>query len=145
MHKKTVLLLCAALALAAAVNLAYFFDWHGGAKIHIITEKSRRAILRGNHVPGIVFHLDKPYTLTSIVVVEADDARTNKYPHALWHLVAGAKPVPTTSFGYGKAVAGMKPAISNAAPEPLEADLKYHLLIESSGHLKGQVTFDPPF
>jgi hypothetical protein len=144
MNKNTVWLLCAALALAVTVNLAYFFDWHTRTEIHIFAEKSRRAMMRGNRNPGIVFHLDKPYLLTSIEVVAADDARTNKYPHALWHLVAGPKPVPTTAFSYGKTVRSMKPAVSNAVAEPLEGGTKYSLMIEAGRRFKGKITFALP-
>src|SRR5580658_498742 len=119
MNKRTAYLVGAVLVLAAAYNLAFFFDWHKRSDIRIFCEKSRRAILSRNDSPDLIFHFVKPYPLTSIEVVEAEDARTNKYPHALWHLLAADQPVPTDSFTYGAAIAGMKPEIPTAIPEPL--------------------------
>jgi len=131
---------CAALALAGAY-MRFFFDWHPRTEIQIFCEKSRQAILGGSETPGIVFHFASSYPLTSIEVVDAEDARTNKYPHALWHLVAADAPVPTTSFGYGAAIVGMKPEISTALPEPLQADTKYCLVVEAAKNQKGQIIF----
>jgi hypothetical protein len=143
MNKRTVLLVCAALVLAGA-RLAFHFDWHKQAKIQIFMEKSRRSIMGGSETPDLIFHFKNPYPLTSIEVVAAEDARTNKYPHALWHLVAIAAPPPTSSFSYGAAIPGMKPEISTAVPEPLEADTDYYLLVEAGKNLKGKLTFQAP-
>jgi len=144
MNKRTVWLVCAALVLAGAY-MRYFFDWHRQTKIQIFCEKSRQSILVGSETPGLIFHFTNSYPLTSIEVVETEDARTNKYPHALWHLVAADAPVPTTSFGYGAAIPGMKPEIATALPEPLQPDTKYSLVVEAAKHLKGEITFQPPF
>jgi hypothetical protein len=144
MNKKTVYLVGAILILAAAYNLAFFFDWHTKSNIQIFCEKSRRAILRGNEAPGLIFHLERSYPLTSIEVVAAEDARTNKYPHALWHLLAADKPVPTDTFSYGAAIHGMKPEIATAEPEPLEAGTEYLLTIEAGKKFKGKLSFQSP-
>ena len=93
-------------------------------------------------VQGLQFLLQ---TAPSIEVVAADDARTNKYPHALWHVLAADKPVATTSFGYGAAIQGMKPEIASAEPEPLEAGTDYLLLIEAGKNHKGKLSFQSPF
>jgi hypothetical protein len=144
MNKRTVFLVGAALALACAY-LAFFIDWHKRPKIQIFMEKSRRSIMGGSDNPAIFFHFTNAYPLTSIEVVEADDARTNKYPHALWHLVAAAAPVPTTSFSYGADIPGMKPEISTAEPEPLEGDTEYLLVVEAGKSLKGKIAFQAPY
>jgi hypothetical protein len=136
--------MCAALVLAGAY-MRYFFDWHKRTEIQIFCEKSRRAILGGSETPGLVFHFTTSYPLTSIEVVDAEDALTNKYPHVLWHVVAAAAPVPMTSFSYGAAIPGMKPEISTALPEPLQADTKYSLVVEAAKNLRGQITFEQPF
>jgi hypothetical protein len=140
MNKKTVWLVCAALALGGAY-MRCFFDWHKRTEIQIFCEKSRQAILGGSETPAIIFHFLSSYPLTSIEVVEVEDARTNKYPHALWHVVAAAAPVPTTSFEYGAAIPGMKPEIATAQPEPLQADTQYSLLVHADKNQKGQITF----
>jgi len=143
MNKRTAFLVCAALVLAGAY-LAFFIDWHSRPKIQIFMEKSRRSILGGNETPNVIFRFTNAYPLTSIEVVEAEDARTNKYPHALWHLVAANAPVPTTSFGYGTDIPGMKPEVSTAVPEPLDSDTQYFLLVEAGKNLKGRITFQAP-
>jgi hypothetical protein len=145
MNKKTFLLVGAFLVLAAAYNLAYFLDWHKRPQIQIFCEKSRRAVMHGNDAPELVFHFATAVPLTSIEVVDADDARTNKYPHALWHVLAADKPVPTSSFGYGAAIQGMKPEIASAEPEPLESGGAYLLLVEAGKNLKGKLPFQSPF
>jgi len=144
MNKRTVLLVCAALGLAGAY-LAFFIDWNHRPKIQIFMEKSRRSILGGSDNPGIFFHFTNSYPLTSIEVVEADDAKTNKYPHPLWHVVAADAPVPTSSFSYGATIPGMKPEISTAEPEPLEGDTEYLLLVEAGKSLKGKIAFQMPY
>jgi hypothetical protein len=142
MNKRVVLLVCAALVLGCA---RLFMDWHKQPNIQIFMEKSRRAVMHGSDAPDIVFHFQTNYSLTSIEVVDAEDARTNKYPHALWHLVAADKPVKTESFGYGANIPGMKPQITAAEPEPLELDTKYVLLVEAGRSLKGKLTFQLPY
>jgi hypothetical protein len=142
MNKRTVFLICAALVLAAA---RFFMDSHKQPNIQIFMEKSRGAMMRGSDAPAIVFHFRTNYPLTSIKVVEAEDARTNKYPHALWHLIAAEKPVKTTSFGYGATIPGMKPEISTAEPEPLDVDTQYLLLVEAGKSLKGKLAFQLPY
>jgi hypothetical protein len=129
-----------ALVLGAAY-LCFFIDWHNGREIHIFWDKSRPSLRRGSDNPSIIFHLDKPYPLTSIKVVETEDAGTNKFPHALWDLVAADAPVPTATFQYGAQIKGMKPEISSALPEPLEPDTSYTLLVEAGKNLKGKRTF----
>jgi hypothetical protein len=143
MNKRTLCLVGVALLLGAAY-LRYFIDWHTGREIHISWEKSRLALLRGGGTPSIIFHLDKPYPLTSIEVVEAEDALTNKYPHLLWHLVAAGAPVQTSTFRYGADIQGMHPDIANSLPEPLEPDTDYFLLVEAGKNLKGKGIFQAP-
>jgi hypothetical protein len=143
MNKRTLFLVGVALLLGA-VYLRYFIDWHTGREIHISWEKSRFALLRGGGAPPIIFHLDKPYPLTSIEVVEAEDALTNKYPHPLWHLVAAGPPVQTSTFHYGADIKGMNPDIPSALPEPLEPDTDYFLLVEAGKNLKGKGLFQAP-
>jgi len=146
MNKRTLWLVGVALLLGAAY-LRFFIDWNKGREIHIIWDKSRPMARRANDNPVIVFHLvdehrvDKPYPLTSIKVVETDDALTNEYPHALWYLIATNTPVPTDTFRYGGRVKGMKPEIASALPEPLDPDTSYTLLVEAGKNLKGKCTF----
>jgi hypothetical protein len=144
MNKRTVFLVGAILVLAVAYNLSFFMDWHKRPEIQIFCEKSRRAMLGRNESPDLIFHFLKPCPLTSIQVVDAEDARTNKYPHILWHVLAADKPVPMTSFSYGQDIQGMQPQFPTAAPEPLEAGNEYLLLVEAGKKSKGRLAFEPP-
>jgi hypothetical protein len=88
----------------------------------------------------VTFSLNNKYPLTSLKVIEERDFQTNKYPHALWHLVSESNSVPTKSIIYGMKVDGMKSEIANLKPEPLKPKVSYILLLEA-GKIKGQTTF----
>lgn len=132
MNKLTVLI-SFALALAI-VYIAFFSDWLKPQNIHVV---SRISPANG----ALMFYMDKAYPVTSIEIVAAEDAKTNKYPHALWHVVAASGPVPMETFCYGASIPGMKPEIASALPETLQPGTDYSLLLECGKHLKGLETF----
>lgn len=145
MTKNGIFLSVVAVLLAAAY--VYFFtDWFHKRTIQIIptvrpTQAS--AIPRDPDQPPVYpvsFALDDKYELTSVKVVNASDLATNKYPSALWHLVAESNSVPTKSIVYGAAIKGMKPAVARQRPEPLMPDVEYVLLVEAGG-VKAQTNF----
>jgi hypothetical protein len=142
MHKNTVLWGC--LAATIAVYLVFFSDGHKARKIQILLAVYPAGILPGTSTETMVFCLDKPYPLTSVKVVPSEEARTNRFAHPLWHLVAPAAAPPVKSFRYGAALAGMEPEVATALPEPLDADTTYSLQIETGNGLKGEITFQPP-
>ena len=88
----------------------------------------------------VAFGLNQRYPLTSVKVVASADAATNKHPIALWHLIADERSAPVKSITYGKAVPGMKPAVADLEPEPLQANTEYLVLIEAAG-MKAQTNF----
>jgi len=133
MNKQTYILIGVALALTM-LYIVYFTDWLKHKNIQI---SSRISPASG----AMVFYLDKDYPLTSVEVVPTAEARTNKYPHALWHLVAQAAPAVTKTFNYGAAIAGMKPEVVTAVPEPLQPDTDYSLIVETGTGLKGEKLF----
>lgn len=137
MKNRTPILVLAALILGAAY--AYnFTDWFAKKKIQI---KIRDLPGRGSPASGgIIFYLEKEYQLTSLKVVSADDAKTNKFPRALWYLVSSSNSVPVADFSYGAPIPGMKPKIAGLAPEPLRAAGSYRVFIEA-GKLKGEKEF----
>ncbi len=89
---------------------------------------------------SISFFLNRKYQLTSLKVVEESDFKTNKYPHAIWHLISESNSVPTKSIIYGAPVQGMKPKVEKIRPEALQANVSYVLMVEA-GDIKGQTTF----
>lgn len=104
----------------------------------------RRVDATGKQQLGNVsFSLHRNYRLTSVKVVLAADARTNKYPHALWQLAAKSGSTPIDGFAYGLPVAGMTPEMNGSEPEPLEPGGEYRLLLEARSW-KGEHDFTIP-
>jgi hypothetical protein len=141
MNKRTAFLIGAALVLAA-VYLFAFTDWMAPKKIQIMW---RDVPGRGGRGSGstLAFYLDAKYTLTSVKVFSTDEARTNKYPRALWHLVSETNSTPIEEFAYGSLIGGMKPDIPHSEPEPLLPNAPYKIIIEAGKKLKGELTFNP--
>ena len=143
MSKRTIFLIFTAVVLAVAYVKFFKPDWFTPKKIQIMYRnfpaRSRRT---GTTRMALTFYLDKPYKLTSIKVVSAAEAQTNKYPHSLWHLVAQTNSVPTIEFDYGGHIVGMKPEIAHASPEPLEVGQRYTMHIETADKVQGEVTFN---
>lgn len=83
-------------------------------------------------VNPVVFSFDRYYRFKEIKVVLAEDIATNKYAHALWHLVSETNSHPMTSFGYGARLHGMLPKVKGNTPEPLEAGVKYRLMVTTA-------------
>jgi hypothetical protein len=88
----------------------------------------------------ITFTLDDEYRLTELKVVEAEEYKTNKYAHPVWHLISDSSSSPTKGLIYGSKVKGMKPSIPKGRSESLHADTVYLLLIEA-GKSHGEVNF----
>ncbi len=146
MSKKNIALILVLLALGT-IYVFNFTNLFREPKIEITTrvrpQFTRRG--RGNAPPppaanSISFFLNGKYQLTSVKVVEESDFKTNKYPHAIWHLISESNSVPTKAIFYGMTVAGMKPEIEKTKAEPLQPNVPYVLLVEA-GDLKGQSTF----
>jgi len=139
------------LALAVALGSVSLYlnkDWFNRNNIQIY-HRSRPARLwfRARTkdkatVDPIIFGFDRPLHLTSLKVVALNDLETNKYPHALWHLVTESNSVPTKDFMYGMPIRGLHPALKGAQPDPLQPGVKYRLLVEA-GPRKLQDDFVP--
>jgi hypothetical protein len=133
MNRQTFFLVSVALVLAT-LYIAFFTDWLKPRNIHVYWRPSPAS-------GAIVFYLDKAYALTSVEVVSTDDAKTNKHPHALWHMVSEPGSKPTSTFNYGASIPGMKPEIASALPEQLQLDTDYSLVVRAGGKLKGEQSF----
>lgn len=142
MKNQTKFLIFVALILGAFY--AYrFTDWFGKKEIQLKYKvfAGRSPAKDASVADPIAFYLiDKEYRLTSIKVISADEAATNKYPHAYWHLVSDSNSVPVTDFMYGGKVGGMKPKIAGLAARPLVAGGNYRIFVEA-GKLKGEKNF----
>jgi hypothetical protein len=152
MTRKNWLLVVAALALAG-LSLYLNRDWFAGDNIQIFhrSRPSRPGMFsRKRGVPPadnsainpLLFGFDRKLKLTSLKVVSANEALTNKYPHALWHLVSESNSVPTREFFYGLSIKGMHPAIKGAQPDSLQPGENYRLYVETAT-FKGEHDFAP--
>jgi hypothetical protein len=119
MNKRALFLILAALVMGAAY-VFFFTDWFRGDRIQIKFRNNPE-----------LFVFDPPAELTSIKVFNATELATNKYAHPLWNLVATNKSATVQAFGYGKPIAGMKPAVPNTKAEPLKPNETYKLIVES--------------
>ena len=123
-------------------------DWFAKENIQIFHRsrpaRTMRARNRGAsaEIEPIVFGFDNAIKLTSLKVILVDDLETNKYPHAIWHLISDSNSVPVKDFTYGSPIAGMRPAVSGLSPESLEPGTKYRLIVEA-GKLKANHDFVP--
>ncbi len=144
MTKKSIVLIAVA-AVLAAVYVAFFTDWFRHPQIQILPQirPPQRNI---KTAPGdvavypVTFAFDKKYQFTEIKVVALDDEKTNKFPHAVWHMISDSNSVPVKALVYGVSLRGMKPKVPRAQPEALVPDVKYHLYLQA-GEAKGDVEF----
>ena len=131
MRKQSVFLILIALVFAAAY--VYFFT--------DLFKKKHIQILFTNRNSAGFFGLDgKSYNLTSVKVVRSDENATNKYAHAVWHLIAETNTAPVSEFAYGRPIPGMKPKIPGTVAEPLQPNVDYHIIVEA-GKIKGERDF----
>ena len=100
----------------------------------------RRNAPNAKPAPNIFFEFDRKLNLTDVRVVAFSDFQTNKYPMPLWHMTSESNSLPTRGFMYGSMIPGMRPNVKGAAPEPLEPDAKYRLLL-SAGKFKAYHDF----
>lgn len=140
MKKQMYLVLFA--ALLGVIYVIFFTDLTAKKEIQIKYGNLRS--MDDNAPPGVFFRLDHPYQLVSVKVVSVSDAATNKTPHTLWHLVAQKKPAKITGFAYGHPIPGMAPFVAGTAPEPLQPDEKYRLIVQDDKKVSGEINFDPP-
>ena len=93
MSKQTVALIAVAMMLAA-VYVVFFTDWFRQSQIQILPQirppqRGAKAVPEGDTPTyPVTFAFDKKYQFTEIRVVAAEDEKTNKYPHAVWHMIS---------------------------------------------------------
>jgi hypothetical protein len=148
MTKKNGVLVFIALALAGAYAF-YFTDWFAPKVIRISSINARALkVIRANanadsQAVPVTFKLGRPCKLTELKVVALDEWQTNKNCLPLWHLVADTNSAPITKpFTYGQKIAGMKPEVTGARPQPLQPGVKYRMFV-TDGSASGQHDFQP--
>jgi len=145
MTKQSVVLIVVAMVLAG-VYVTFFTDWFRKPQIQILAQirpprGGKSATPTGDtQVYPVSFAFDKKYAFTEIRVVSVDDEKTNKFPHAVWHMIADSNSVPVKTFGFGAPLKGMKPKVPKARPDPLAPEVPYRLYLEA-GDARGQIDF----
>ena len=145
MTKQSILLITVAVALAG-LYVWKFTDWFRHPEIQILPQI--RPPLRATRTPPagssavypVTFAFDKKYQFTEIRVVAVEDEKTNKFPHAVWHLISDSNSVPTKALVYGSSLRGMKPKVPRAQPDPLEPNVPYMLYVQA-GDAVGKKAF----
>jgi hypothetical protein len=125
-------------------------DWFAGEDIQIQhrSRPSRGSFFRRSKAPvktatdPIYFAFDRKLKLTALKVIPFSEIETNKYPHPIMHLVSDSNSVPIAEWSYGIPIRGMRPAVKGAVPDPLEAGVKYRLVLEA-GKAKAEHDFVP--
>lgn len=137
------MLLVTLLAVIGAICLYLNRDWFQKRPIQI-THRFHAFGGRFDTAGGVaplMFEFDRKLKLTSIKVISATDALTNKFPHTLWQMVTESNSLPTKGFLYGMNVPGMRPALKGVIAEPLDPSQKYRLIIQA-GSQKAEHDFD---
>jgi len=148
MQNRSTLLIVIAVVLAA-LYISYFTDWFRRPTIQIIVQhrivpqRPNAARDQGEEpVYPVSFAFDNKYEFTSLKVVAAKEAETQKFPTALWDLVALTNSRPTKTIVYGVTPPGMRPRVEDTQPQPLQPDVTYLLLVEA-GAMNGSTNFVP--
>ena len=143
MSKKNIFLILL-LVVLGGIYLVYFTSFFQKPTVQISArprvERSRRG---GGETASVSFSFNQKISVTELKVVALADLETNKYPHALWNLVADTNSIPLKGFAYGEYIKGMKPKVAKIRPEPLQPQTKYRLLVDA-GKIQGQVDFEIP-
>jgi hypothetical protein len=129
----------ALLLLLAGLYLHFFTHWF--AKGELVVTPSRRPAFGPNAaVESIVLTLNGPYKLKDLRVLELEDGKFNPHGHLLWHVISDSNSAPTQLIVYGRHIHGMKQAPDNLAPEPLQPDVGYRVVV-SANNLTGSADF----
>lgn len=149
MTKKNIFLIALVLLLLGLYGY-YFTDWFRPEGIQIVhtirPQSARRSRARQAEPPqgfNISFGLNRKYKVTRIKIVSLSQLETNKYPHAVWHMISDSNSVPIKAFSYGEKVPGMHPSIAGVNEEPLEPNVTYRLFVEAES-MKGEHDFKVP-
>ena len=148
MNKKN-LILSVLVVILAAVYVYFFTDWFKSKPLEIFhTSRSipnaryGPRVQAGNAKTAVVeFGLTGgPSRLTEVKVVALDEWKTNPTALPMWHLISDSNSLPVERFPYGVAIAGMKPAVGNDWPKPLDPNVAYRIFV-TAGSRRGEHDF----
>ena len=135
MTKKTLVLISVAVILGA-VYVFNFTNLFQKPEIKILPQirppRAKSRVPAGDTaVYPVTFAFDKKYAFTEIRVVAEADEKSNKFPHAVWHMISDSNSVPIKAVSYGAPLVGMKPKVPKTRAEALEPDVPYVLYVEA--------------
>jgi hypothetical protein len=123
-----------ALLVGLAFLYVHFFTNWFVKQTMVITPSRRPAFGADATVESVVFTLNGEYKIKNLQVLQLeDDGKFNPHGHQLWHLISNSNSAPTQLIVYGRHVRGMKQASDNSAPEPLQPDVGYRILVDANG------------
>lgn len=127
-----------------ALSLYLNKDWFASDNIHIYYRSipPRRSRQANSATDPVVFMFDRKLKLTSVKVIPLSDIQTNQHPQPIWQLVSDSNSVPVKQLYYGVRVPGMRPAVKDTRPEPLEPGVTYRLFV-AAGNQKAEHDFVP--
>jgi hypothetical protein len=130
------------IAVLATVGFAYYHFFAGSGKKQMIILASWHPNFRlGPGKYSMYFTLNDDFKLTSLKVVPLqDDGQVSQGTPPVWSLTSVSNSVPTRAFQYGQHIKGMKPALANVKPEPLEAGVPYRITL-TAGELTASKDF----
>jgi len=131
--------------LLGALYVYGFTDWfRAPAKIQMLAMARPTNIggrpVKPNQVLPVTFAFSRKVRLTEVKVVAVDDEKTNRFPHALWHLISDSNSIPTKQLIYSVTLRGMKPKVPRGKAEPLLPDVAYRLYVKEAS-AEGQIDF----
>ena len=139
--------------LLAGFSLYLNRDWFASKDIHIYHRSlpDRASLIRGRKASRqsdsptdpVFFGFDRRLKLTSIEVFPVKELETNKYAHAIWHLVSDSNSVPVKDITYGVPIKGMRPALKAATPDALQPGESYRIVIHTTASEKVEHDFVP--
>jgi hypothetical protein len=121
------------IALLVALMALYFLLFHHRfdreqMTIHPSLRPARNA---DAEVYLVFFGLNDDFRLTSVKVIPFDGANFNPAERPVWHLISDSNSAPIRAFRYGQNIKGMKPAIKDTQPDPLEPGMVYRIAVEA--------------
>lgn len=141
MSKKNIYLILI-LVILGGIYVVFFTDWFKTKTVRIYS--AIPPVLNSNtprrHAP-IIFGLIGHFRLNEVRVVVLADYQKNPQAPSLWHLISDSNSIPVERFGYGQRIHGMRPAVAGEAPQELETNVVYRLLVTASGGIKGSHDF----
>jgi hypothetical protein len=88
----------------------------------------------------VFFALNDDFRLTSVKVIALEGDKFNPLGHPAWHLISDSNSVPTRAFRYGQNIQGMKPALNDSRPDPLEPGMVYRIAVQA-GSVRASADF----